>query len=65
MTDPDELDDVAPPLRVGSVDVGDDEHVPHPAGWLYVPDLSELSGWASHRVPVGPQRDPRRIGFRP
>lgn len=53
-----------PDVVTGSVTEDlDDEHGPHT--FLYVPDLTEATGWSSHRVPES--RVPRRrqqVGFR-
>lgn len=42
----------------------EDEHASH--AFLYVPDLSSRTGWASHHVPERVERQERRreVGFR-
>lgn len=60
-----ELEEPAGPVRLGVVELGDPEHEPHPAGWLYVPDLTAETGWGAHRVPVGGRQARRAVGFRP
>jgi hypothetical protein len=54
-----------PEPTTGKVELQDDDHEDHGAGWLYVPDLSSWTGWSSHKVPVPPadQARRRRIGF--
>lgn len=54
---------------VGSTSASDhdeEDHEPHPPGFLYVPDLASLTGWANHRVGRMPKERPERrtLGFR-
>lgn len=60
-----EGDPEARPATIGLADPGDaPDHSPH--AYLYVPDLSQPTGWATHAVP---DREPdvrpaRAVGFR-
>jgi hypothetical protein len=65
--DPDDDYDVSiPDPIVGSAQTGrnDDGH-DHPSGFLYVPTLDNVTGWATHEVPrVEKPRTFRPLGFR-
>jgi hypothetical protein len=65
MTGPESDDEDEPPaLEPGKLELLEGEHESHGAGWLYVPDLSSMTGMASHRVPaMAPERPQRRLGF--
>ena len=60
-----ELDDIeAPTPTMGGAEVlaADEEHSSHV--YLYVPDLTERSGYSTHRVPERQaKRHERRVGF--
>ena len=67
MTDDD--DDDPPPARLtfGEIDTADHAHAhTHPAGWLYLPDMSSRTGWITHEVPELEPGEGRRqpVGFR-
>lgn len=64
MEDEDELP--APPVIGGAEGAPDEEHEAHGAGYLYLPDLSSVTGWSGHRVPTGDPPKPERppAGFR-
>jgi hypothetical protein len=54
-----------PSVTTGTAEIQgtDDDHGPHV--FLYVPDISERTGWSTHRVPERtPERVERRVGFR-
>lgn len=58
-------DDPVPELRAGHAgDLEAPEHE-HPAGWLYLPDLSAREGWVTHEVPREQAPARRQAGFRP
>lgn len=44
------------------------EHIAHPAGWLYLPDMQTETGYITHVVPREPAPKPREpgnpLGFR-
>jgi hypothetical protein len=64
MTDVDDDDDAAPVPTIGAAEVADGDPHAHPIQ-LYVPDLSSMTGWSVHEVPVPePPTQPRRFGFR-
>lgn len=63
--DDDEDLELPDPVR-GSLELGQADHDAHPAGWLYVPDLTSETGWSVHSVPTMTRAgEPRRMGFRP
>lgn len=66
-SDADPDDDEAPVLHHGHVElIDEDDHTPHGAGWLYLPDLASESGFVSHRVPGrAPAQPKKRLGFTP
>jgi hypothetical protein len=64
--DDDEDEEEAPSFQFGKAESSeDDEHTEHPAAWLYLPDLTSLTGWGSHPVPKQqPEKQRRQLGFR-
>jgi hypothetical protein len=62
----DEDEDEEPPATptIGRAEPAEIEPDEHPAGWLYLPDLSSSTGWSSHAVPIAERPRPRRVGFR-
>lgn len=60
-SDDDEYDEIVEPV-LGKAEPGED-HAPH-AAYIYIPDLSDATGWAAHKVPAATDERPRRVGFR-